>query len=526
MTEGNPARAHPTKASLVRSTFHGLTSQYVGALVQGVVQLGVLALFARLLFPRDFGLVALATIVVGFSNLVAQFGLRVSIVQRVVLTERDIRAGFTLAILLGGGGTVLVATTAPFAAALFENPAVTQIVVALSLTVLLTNAGLMAEALLQRDMAWGRLMWTDIASYLVGYAATGAVLATMGFGPWALVGGTLGQGLLRTLFLIRARPHPKRPLVAGREFGELFRFGGAFTVARLLNYGALQGDNLVVGRLLGTGPLGFYSRAFKLMMIPVMYFGTIVTKVLFPAMARVQHDSRQLKTAYLTGCAALALVSAPISVLMVVAAPEVVHVVLGSKWQAAIVPLQILSVGLMLKNVSQMSYCLDGALGAMSHRAIRDAVYVTAVVGGSLAGAGYGISGVAAGVLLATLIQYVLAAVLSRQLLRHSWSEFLRSQGPGLVLGVASAAAAIPLRLGLHAMGLPSVIVLVVTVLLTGALVVALLILRPTMVGRYGRIALRNLGEALSGRLSDRQRAWWDGWTRELASRWEESSSV
>jgi PST family polysaccharide transporter len=483
------------------------------------VQIGVLSVLARLLSPRDFGLTGLALIFVGFATMVASFGVRESIVRRRTLTERDLRAGFTLAMLLGGTGTLLLAVTAPWTGAWFEDRAVTSLVLVLSATVLITNAGLVAEALLLRQMAWRRLMWVDLGSYLLGYAATGTILAALGFGPWALAGSAGGQALLRTIFLIAVQPHGKRFLFGGTEFAELFRFGRGFTAARLSNYGAQQVDNLVVGRVLGAGPLGFYSRAFKLMITPVQYLGTIVTKVLFPAMARLQHEPGQLKTAYLTGCATLALGSAPFSGLMVVTGPELVRVVLGANWEGAILPLQILSLGLMPRNVCQMSYCLDATLGAMSSRALRDGVYFLAVLGGSLAGLRYGLPGVAAGVLVAMVIQYAVASVMSMRLVRHSWPEYFESQAPGLMLGVVSVALAVPLRLALHSLGLPSGAVLLLTVGLTSALVALLVLARPTIVGQYGRIALRNLGNALSGSSSPRS-APMEGVRRELASRW------
>ena len=488
--------------------------------MQGVVQIGVLSVLARLLSPRDFGLMSLAVIFVGFATLVATFGLRECIVRRSALTERDIRAGFTLAILLGGSGTLLLAAAAPLAGALLDNASVVSLVLALSPVVLIANTGLVAEALLQRRMAWRSLMWADIGSYLVGYAATGTVLALLDFGPWALVGSTLGQAVLRTGLLIATQSHAKRFLIGGAEFVELFRFGRGFTAARLSNYGAQQTDNLVVGRVLGAGPLGYYSRAFKLMTTTVQYFGTIVTRVLFPAMARVQHDPQQLKTAYLTGCAALAMVSAPLSVLMVVSGPELVRVVLGSKWEASIVPLQILSIGLMPRNVSQMSYCLDAALGAMSHRAIRDGVYLLAVAAGSLAGVRFGLPGVAAGVLVAVLVQYAIATVMSRQLAKHSWPEYFESQAPGLVLGVATVVLAVPLRFTLQSLDLVPAIVLALTVLPTIGLVALLLLLRPAIAGRYGLIALRNLNAAISGGPLVGGAISWDGFRRELGRRW------
>jgi PST family polysaccharide transporter len=484
-----------------------------------VVQIGVLSILARLLSARDFGLVGLATVFVGFATLVANFGMRESIVRRTTLTEREIRAGFTLAMLLGVGATLLLAATAPFAGALFESRPVVALILALSLTVLLTNTGLVADALLQRDMAWRRLMWVDISSYLIGYAATGTILAAVGFGPWSLVGSALGQAMLRTLLLVRARPHPKRLLLSGSEFAELLRFGWRFTAARMSNYSAQQADNVVIGRLLGAVPLGFYSRAWKLMTTPIQYLGTIVTRVLFPAMSRVRHETQQLRTAYLTGCAALAMVSAPLSVLMVVSGPEIVRVVLGPNWEATILPLQILTLGLMPRNVSLMSYCLDGVMGAMSRRAVRDGIFLLAVITGSLAGAPYGLPGVAAGVLVATLVHHALAIMMSKELVGHSWSEYIQSQAPGLVLGVAGVAVAVPLRLALQALGLPSAVLLVLTVGLTTTWLALLLLLRPTIVGRYGRIALSNLSAAMSGQPADGVRVP-EGFRRELASRW------
>ncbi len=525
LTPPDPADSHHTKASLVHSTFHGLTSQYTGALVQGVVQIGVLSVLARLLSPTDFGFVSLAVIFVGFGTLVANFGLRECIVRRSAPTDRDIRAGFTLAMLLGVGGMLLLAAAAPLAGALFGHPSVVLLTLALSPVVLIANAGLVAEALLQRRMAWRRLMWADMGSYLAGYAATGTILAVLGFGPWALVGSTLSQALLRTGFLIAAQSHPKRLLIGGAEFVELFRFGRGFTAARLSNYGAQQADNLIVGRALGPGPLGFYSRSFKLMTTTVQYFGAIVTRVLFPAMARVQNDPQQLKTAYLTGCAALALVSAPLSVLMVVSGPELVQVVLGSKWEMSIVPLQILSIGLMPKNVSQMSYCLDATLGAMSRRAIRDGVYLLAVVAGSLAGVRFGLPGVAAGVLAAVLVQYGIATVMSMQLVGHSWPEYFESQAPGVVLGAATVALAVPLRFAVRSFDLHPAIVLLLTLLPTIGLVSLLVLLRPAIAGRYGLIALRNLGAALSGRQLAGGVVSWEGLRRELGSRWAQWSN-
>jgi PST family polysaccharide transporter len=483
----------PSRSPLVRSTFDGLTTQYLGAIIQGVAQLGVLILLARLLTPRDYGLFGLATISVGFAALVAQFGLRVAIVQRPALTERIIRAGFTLALLFGLGMALLLCATAPLLARFFGNPQVTMLIVVLSLSLLFTNLGIVAEALLQREMAWRAIMWAEASSWILGYSRVAAGMGLAGLGVWSLAGSVVCQALLRSSQMIRARPHAMRPLLSGPEFGELARFGWAFTLARFCSNGAQQGDNFVVGKVLGTGPLGFYSRAFKLMQIPMTYFATIVTKVLFPTMARLQHTPEKMKSAYLTGAAVLSLVSAPLSVLLVVTAPELVHVVLGPRWLPAVLPLQILSLGIVARSGYLMGYCLDGAMGTVLRRAARDAIYLASVVGGSLIGTRFGIAGVAAGVLGAILIQYGLAASMGTGVLGYTWGEYIRCQVPGLVVGGLCAIIAVTVRLGLLQLGLPPVLVLGGTALAGSALTVLLIVGRPGLLGEHGRTAFTTL---------------------------------
>jgi hypothetical protein len=103
-------------------------------------------------------------------------------------------------------------------------------------------------------------------------------------------------------------------------------------------------------------------------------------------------------------------------------------------------------------------------------------------------------------VLAAVLVQYGIATVMSMQLVGHSWAEYFESQAPGLILGTATIILAVPLRFTVRSFDLSPFLVLFLTLVPTVALVALLLLLRPTLAGRYGLIALRNLGAALSGR--------------------------
>ena len=511
--------AGPRKKTLAHSTLAGVTYQYAATAANGVVQVGVIAVLARLIAPVAFGQVGLATAYVGFWSLFAAFGVGSAVVQRPELSDRLLRAGFTLALVLGLLATVLVFFTAPLAARMLGSASLTDFIRALSATFLLASPGIVAEALLQREFEWQRLTRLNVLSNLA-QSASSVALALLGLGAWALVGSNLLFTCLRTVLLLQAHAFPKRLLVSGEELGELSRFGRTFTAARLLNYGAQQGDNVVVGRVLGLEPLGFYSRAFKLMMQPVTNFGLVITRVLFTIMSRVQHQAERLRLAYLTGLSVISLVSAPLTALMVVLGPEIVQVLLGPRWTPAILPFRILSLGLVLRLPNLMTYTIDGFTGSIAKRGFREGLFAAGVIVGALGGVPFGLPGVATGVLLGVVVNYVAGAGISLQITGCTLREFLQAQTPGLVLGIMTAAVAVTVRLTLVAAGTSSFIVLIGTTGATLTFLAAVLYLYPESVGVYGRSAARMLADTLTNRHWGRNAGWIDRVSALLTRRW------
>src|SRR5205085_2202322 len=108
-------------------------------------------------------------------------------------------------------------------------------------------------------------------------------------------------------------------------------------------------------RWLGAGPLGLYSRAYNFLMVPTTLFGTVVDKVLFPAMAHIQGDTKRLTRAFRRSLAIVAMVTLPVSVVLVVLAPELVTLVLGQRWSGMIVPFQVLAGTMLFRTSYKMS---------------------------------------------------------------------------------------------------------------------------------------------------------------------------
>jgi PST family polysaccharide transporter len=215
-------------------------------------------------------------------------------------------------------------------------------------------------------------------------------------------------------------------------------FSGGFTIAKVANQVAQQGDYLVVGRFLGATQLGYYGRAYNLMSAPAAGIGTVLDAVLFPVMARVQNESQRLAAAYRRGIALITLVVLPPSALLVLLAPEVVHVVLGPRWSPMIVPFQILGAGMLFRTASKLGDSLTRATGAVYRRAWRQIVYAALVVGGAIVGQRWGITGVAWFVLGALAVNFLLMAQLSLSEAAMRWSELWRAQVPAALLALAT----------------------------------------------------------------------------------------
>jgi len=478
----DPSQKH---SSLSNSLIGGFLWQYAAVGSQGIAQLLVLTVLSRLLKPEDFGVLGSAMIFVGFAALFSQLGVAPALVQRQQLTERHLRVGLTLSFAFGFVMVAVLWAVAPWIAHFFRDARIAPVLRYVSLTFLFSGIGVVSEALLQRRLQFRKLMWINLGSYVLGYGVIGIGLALNRFGVWALVGASVSQSVLKSLFLIGNQPIPWLPLVARAEARDLLRFGAGFTLARALNYGATQGDNLVVGRLLGADSLGTYSRAYQLMLIPATYFGYALERVLFPLMARVQEERAILTRLYLSGTTAIGLATAPIAVVMAVCAPEIIHVVLGSQWTNAVAPFQVLAVGILFRTSYKLGDSLAKARGAVYQRSAREAAYIVFVLTGSVIGSRWGLKGVAFGVLLAVFMNYLSAARLGLRLLGLGWRTYIASQaGAAVIAMVAFVLAALSRALWLR-LHLPPVANLGLTAALTFAGAGIVTLGRPQFLGMH-----------------------------------------
>ena len=423
-----------TKQNVSRKTIKGFFWSFFGTGFQAILRIIILMILSRLLNPLDFGIASVATIIIGFTNIVTDLGINAVLIQRPVITRNHIRAGFTISILFGGFLAIILWIAAPIISSFFRMDQLATILRVIVIGIPVESFSCVSGALIARDLQFKRLAIMQVVTYGLGYGGVGVILSILGFGVWALIGATLGQAILYSVITFTLHPFSLKPKIDKIIFKEFLFFGGGFTVAQIGNYVATNGDNLVVGRFLGAVDLGLYGRAYQLMSMPAQLIGSSIDTVMFPILARLQDDLVYVKSVFRRAVLLIALLIIPLSVIVIILAPEIIILLLGESWRGAIVPFQILTAGMFFRTAYKMSDSLTRALGAVYSRAWRQWVYSAAVIIGALAGQFWGVRGVAFGVLIALTIHFALNTSLSLKLIAMTWIEFLKTQFPAICL--------------------------------------------------------------------------------------------
>ena len=431
-------------------TLSGVFWLSAGSVVQSGLRLLITMIFARLLLPAEFGLVAAALTVIGFIEIFSLIGIGPSVIQFPHLAERHIRVSFTLSLIFGlvAGGLVVVA--AELIATFYEMPNLVPVLQLLAINFPLLGATVVAESLLRRELQFRKLTIANITSYAFGYGAVGIIMALNGFGVWALVIATISQSVLFTIILFIMQPHSLGlhwDKVAAKE---MIHLGGGFTASKIFNYIARQGDYLIVGRWLGADALGLYSRAYSLMNTSIRLSSKITDKVLFTAMAKVQKDPKRIRRAYRRSLSLVALFAMPLSVVMLILAPELILVLLGPNWEGVIAPFQFLAVGMYFRTGYKVSGAVIRAKGAVYRSASLKVIYAIMIIGGALIAQQWGITAVALTTTLALIGHFIMFSRLAIRLAEVSWLDFFKAHLAGgrlaLILGLITFGIATPLR--------------------------------------------------------------------------------
>ncbi len=334
-------------ADLAERSKRGIKWQGISEILIRVFQFLVTIVLARLLGPDEFGLISIALLFTQFAYVVFDFGISAALIQKKEVNALHYSTAFAVNVAMALIWGVVIYRGSGYIAAFFHDPILARMLKILVFIFPLYAMSGIPHTQLTRELRFRRIGLIQlIASGLYGVVAV--VMAVRGFGVWSFVYAILAEQMgLTILYIIFSfwKPSLRFRFSALKE---LLAFGGIVLNTRLLSYFNNRIPTFSFGRWLGTGPLGVYSLVYQLVEFPVQRISKNVLKVIFPVLSKLQEDSDRFRDMVLSAVYYLGLIVVPIFAGLFLVAPELVRLVYGAKWNAAIVPLQILAlVGLL-----------------------------------------------------------------------------------------------------------------------------------------------------------------------------------
>jgi len=314
-------------------------------------QLFFMLVLARLISPREVGLLGMVTVFTGFAASFSELGFRAVLIQRKVINEKHYSSVFWLNFGMGVLLFSIMYLISGSIGVFYHEPTLMPLTRLVAVTYIINSFGIVTQAKLNRTMNFRRLALIDTTAVLVsgGVAIT---MASRGFGVWSLAWSIVVSACVtQFLYLFKAEWRPSR-VFSLTAIKELLGFSGNVFAYNLYNYWVRNSDNLLIGKYLGSVELGVYSRAYSLMLMPLNFISSAFSQVMFPALSLIQDDKTKVKEIYLKTIASIALITFPMMLGLWVVSDVFVRVMLGVKWLGVIPFLEVFSLLGLVQSVA------------------------------------------------------------------------------------------------------------------------------------------------------------------------------
>lgn len=333
------------RKSLTSGVFYTAIAKYSNVIFSIIIG----AVLARLLTPKEFGIVALVLVFVSFFNLLGDFGIGKAVVQNQKLTKYDIQSIFSFSIVFALVLGALFYFAAPLIAEFYNEAELIRISKFLSLAVLFHTLQAIPKALMEKALRFKQIgLITVLTQLITGIIAI--ILAYKDFSYYALVIRSILNGsILFVLFYLLA-PIKVVVKIDWKSINKVIRFSIFNFGFNFINYFSRNGDNLLVGKFLGSASLGFYDKAYRLMMMPVQNLTHVITPAMMPVFSKYQDDKEVIFNTYLKVVRILATIGFPLSVFLFFSAHEIINIIYGPQWDASIPVFKIvaLTIGIQI----------------------------------------------------------------------------------------------------------------------------------------------------------------------------------
>lgn len=346
------------KKQLFSGVFYTALAKYSGV----VISLVVAGVLARLLSPDDFGVVAIATVIIAFFNLFTDMGVSPAIVQHKGLTKDELSDIFSFTVWTGIGISILFFGASWLIADYYGSDILRTLCQLLSVNLFFASATIVPGALFYRNKEF---KFIAIRSFIIQVSAGAAavIAALSGAGLYALIINPIVSSIL--IFAISYQRYPQRLrfTLGLTVLRKIFSYSAYQFMFNVINYFSRNLDKLLIGKYMSMSDLGYYEKSYRLMMLPLQNITQVITPVMHPIFSDYQDDKQRLATSYERIIRFLAFIGLPLSVLLFFTAEEVTLIIFGDQWLPSVPVFRILSLSVGVQIISSSSGSIFQAAG-------------------------------------------------------------------------------------------------------------------------------------------------------------------
>lgn len=396
----------------------------------------------------------MVTAITSLGQAFSDLGLSEATIQSEKINHKQVSTLFWINVAIGLTLTLLTAALAPALAYFYHEPRLLSITLALSLTFLIGGLRVQHDAILRRAMLFRAIAFRDVICFMIAVPIA-IVMAWRGAGYWALVAMPLTLGFVQmTLSWIMARWLPGLPQ-RDSSLRSLVGFGGKIAASYLVCNVTRSADSVLIGWHWGAGPLGLYSRAYNLLMLPVRQLGGPARSVAIPAFSRTQHDPELFARYYLRATNILVWLITPVLGFMFVAAEPVILIMLGRHWIESVPVFRLLAISALSQILLESIMWLLVSRGDAARLLVLFVGLAPVTIAGIAIGLPFGIQGVALAASFVLLAVFPWILIVSFKHTRLTLRMFNRALICPIVVGLFSVLSA---EVALHISAVSSVI--------------------------------------------------------------------
>jgi O-antigen/teichoic acid export membrane protein len=346
------------KKTVIRSggiaVFTRMTSQ--------IIQTISIFILARMITPKDFGLVAIASSITGFLIFLNDLGLSDAIVQEKEVNHKQVSTLFWINLSFSASITLILIALSPFISWVFKEDQLNAVFIISSFIFFISGASSLHRTLLKRSMSFKHLAIIEIST-MIASSLVAILLAFFGFSYWALTLRPIINYLL--MFVLSWIFCQWRPGLPSRNSNvmHLLKFGANQLGTLFLNNISKNLDKTLIGWKFGKESLGYYSRAYSLADIPTNQLASSLYVVSISTLSKLRDDPVEFRRYYLKAIATTSFIGMPISALLVTMSKDLIYVLLGPQWGMAATIFSILGLSTGIQIIYATNSWLHVSLG-------------------------------------------------------------------------------------------------------------------------------------------------------------------